>query len=59
MRRPARQSTTPATEGRWHPLIVFVLALVLAAAARCDQQVPLGVDPGLDAAAPADAGAGN
>lgn len=41
----------------WLTAVVIALAL---AAARCDRDVPLGVDPGSDAAADAgDAGAGD
>ena len=55
MKLPAPRPTRFFTGLRWRAVIVFVLGLALAATARCDQQVPLGVDPGLDAHA--DAGA--
>jgi hypothetical protein len=39
-------------------LLALALAVIVALAAGCSVDVPLGVDPRSDAAAPADAGGG-
>jgi hypothetical protein len=50
-RRRAKATATPGLRA----VILFVVALLLMAV-RCDQDVPLGVDPGRDAG-PVDASA--
>ena len=50
--------TTVFPSKTWVASVLLALALVVALAAGCSVDVPLGVDPRSDAAAPADAGGG-